>query len=290
MQTLNIPLYRPEERNEPGGMERNVFRLSRRPAERRGEERGPSPDLVWLEREFSQSENDAENRNNRWQSYNAAAHNIRTASALAQAAANHVAETALILTLVRTMLDEASESDSQARRDALSARIGDALGNIDSSFGRLAQAMERTSAVYVNGGDSFMAQVGVGASNTRQIVINQVNTRTLGLGDGSGNISTGTFEELRDNVEAAAAAIGTERALANGAIIALGSERAALDVNQRGGGELQPGTINPPLGDGATPEERMRRAEAERAMRMAQLRREAGSMKTLFGMIELFRT
>ena len=287
MQTLVIPLHRPEIR-EPGGMERNVFRLGRRFMDpNRAEERQPFPELFWFEREFPADE--PERRANHWQSYNAAAHNINSARLLTQAAANHISEAALMLTLVQTMIDEAIESDDAATRNLLAERIASVLGNIDSSFRGLSGAIERIGSVYVNGSDSFIAQVGIHEGQMREIEINQVNTRSLGLGDGQGNISLpNTFEEMRGVVADAITTMRTERMNVFAANLMLDSERSALDLNRWGNDAVQPGTVNPPLGDDASQEEQLRRTEAERAMRMARLRQEVGTIRTLFGLIEHF--
>ena len=286
MQTLVIPLNQPEVR-EPGGMERNVFRLGRRFMETRAEERQPFPELFWIEREFQRDE--PERRANHWQSYSAAAHNIRQARVLTQAAANHLSETALMLTLVQTMIDEAIETDSAAARNQIAERIASVLGNIDASFQGLARAVDRIGSVYVNGSDSFVAQVGIHSGQMREIELNQVNTRFLGLGDGQGGIALpDTFEEMRETVAGAISAIRTERMHVLVANLALENDRSALDLNAWGNDAVQPGTVNPPLGDDATQDEQIRRAEAERAMRMAQLRQEAGTIRTLFGLIEHF--
>ena len=299
MQTLNIAMprimpradRRNEQRTEPGGMEGNVFRLGRPFMEPdRANQRHPFPELFWMERELPEDEQDR--RVNLWQSYNAAAHNIRSARILTQAAANHLTETALMLTLVQTMLDDAIESTDVDFREQVSERIVNVLGNIDASFRGLARVFERTSAVPANqDSDSFVAQVGIHGGQTRTIVINQINTRTLGLGDGNGNISPPEpFEDMRDNVADALSNLRIERMLIFNANSALDSDRSTLDLNIWGNSAVQPGTINPPLGDDATAEEQMHRAEAERAMRMALLRREASNMRTLFEMIELFRS
>ena len=291
MQTLNITLPRNERQNEPGGLAGNVFRLGRPFMEpERASMRHPFPELFWLERDFSEDEPDR--RINLWQSYNAAAQNIRNARVLTQAAANHLTETALMLTLVQTMLDDAIESNDENFRIQISEQIVNVLGNIDASFAGLARVFERTSAQPANqNSDVFVAQVGIREGQTRTIEINQVNTRTLGLGDGNGNISLpDNFENIRQNVNDALMRLRNERMYVFAANSALDSDRSTLDLNIWGNDAVQPGTINPPLGDDATTEERIHRAEAERAMRMANLRREAGNLRTLFEMIELFRS
>ena len=283
MQTLNISLPRADRQNEPRGIERNVFRLGRGLMEsERPNQRHPFPELFWLEREMP--EDDIDRRANLWQSYNAAANNIRGARILTQAAANHLTETALMLTLVQTMLDDAIESNDTNFRNGISHQVTRMLGNIDASFDSLARVFERSSMVYVNGSDSFVAQVGIHGGQTREIEIRQINSRSLNLQDG-----TQDFGDLRDRVAYALSELRIERTHIFGANSALDSDRSTLDINIWGNSAVQPGTINPPLGDDATVEERMHRAEAERAMRMSLLRREATNLRTLFEMIELFR-
>ena len=286
MQTLNISLPRIDRQNEPRGMERNVFRLGRGIMEpERANQRNPFPELFWMERELP--EDDAHRRANLWQSYNAAANNIRGARILTQAAANHLAETQLMLTLVQTMLDDAIESNDVDFRSQIAERVVNMLGNIDASFNGLARVFERSSAVQVSqDSDSFVAQVGVHGGQVREVVINQVNTRTLGLDVIEPQL---TLEGLRDRVATALSDLRNERMHIQGANFALDNDRSILDLNVWGNDAVQPGTINPPLGDDATVEERMHRAEAERAMRMSLLRREATNLRTLFEMIELFR-
>ena len=290
MQTLNISLPRVERQNEPRGMERNVFRLGRGLMEpSRANQRHPFPELFWMEREMP--EGDAERRANLWQSYNAAANNIRGARVLTQAAANHLAEAQLMLTLVQTMLDDAIESGEVNFRADIAERVVRVLDNIDASFAGLARVFERTSAVQVSAErDSFVAQVGIHAGETREIEIRQINARTLRLVDANGNIDPQVnLEGMRYSVAAALSELRVERMHILGANSALDSDRSVLDLNIWGNSAVQPGTINPPLGDDATVEEQMHRAEAERAMRMAILRREATNLRTLFEMIELFR-
>ena len=307
MQTLNISLPRADRQNEPGGIGRNVFRLGRRLMEpERANRREPFPELFWMEREMPADEQDL--RINLWQSYNAATNNIRGARILTQAAANHLAETQLMLTLVRTMLDDAIESNDVDFRSEVAQRVVRVLENIDASFAGLARVFERTSAVQVNSDrDAFVAQVGIhggrthedvnlththtlGGGDTRTIVIRHINTRTLGLMDENGGINSQvTLEDMRDRVAGALSELRDERMHMQGVNFALDNDRSILDLNSWGNDAVQPGTINPPLADDATVEERMHRAEAERAMRMSILRREATNLRTLFEMIELFR-
>ena len=285
MQTLNISLPRVERQNEPGGMGRNVFRLGNRFMEPgRANQRHPFPELFWMEREMP--EGDVDRRANLWQSYNAAANNIRSARILTQAAANHLAETQLMLTLVQTMLDDAIESTDDNFRGEVSLRVAQMFGNIDSAFSGLARVFERTSSVPTyNNGDSFVAQVGIHGGQTREIEIRHINTRTLNLT----GFAPDDFEGLRDRVAGALTELRSERMHIFNSNSALDSDRSTLDLNVWGNSAVQPGTINPPLGDDATDQERMHRAEAERIMRMSILRREATNLRTLFEMIELFR-
>ena len=293
MQTLNISMPRADRQNEPGGMDRNVFRLGRRFMESdRQAERHPFPELFWIEREMP--EEDMDRRANLWQSYNAAANNIRSARILTQAAANHIAEAQLMLTLVQTMLDDAIESTDANFRSEISHQVARLLGNIDASFDGLARVFERTSSVQISNdninGDSFVAQVGIHGGQTREIAIRHINTNTLNLPDADSVINSGTnFENLRGRVADALTELRMERMYISNSNSALDSDRSTLDLNIWGNSAVQPGTINPPLGDDATVEERMHRAEAERAMRMSLLRREATNLRTLFEMIELFR-
>ena len=290
MQTLNISLPRVERPNEPGGIERNVFRLGRRFMEPdRANQRHPFPELFWMERETP--EDGQELRANLWQSYNAATNNIREARILTQAAANHLAEAQLMLTLVQTMLDDAIESTDTRFRDEIAGQVSRMFGDIDASFDGLARVFERTSAVHVPpDGDSFVAQVGIHEGQTRTIEIRQINTRTLNLPGENGGIGIDvSFEEVRNRVADALSDLRNERMHIQGANSALDNDRSIIDLNVWGNSAVQPGTINPPLDDDATVEERMHRAEAERAMRMSLLRREATNLRTLFEMIELFR-
>ena len=285
MQTLNISLPRIERQNEPGGSARNVFRLGRALMETdRADNRHPFPELFWLEREMPAEGQDL--RGNLWQSYNAAASNIRGARILTQAAANHLTETQLMLTLVHTMLDEAVESADTGFRNEVVGQVARMFENIDASFDGLARVFERSSAVYVNGSDSFIAQVGIHSNQVREVEMRQINTRTLGLSNGNADFD---FENMRSRVENALSELRKERMHIFGANSALDADRSALDLNVWGNDAVQPGTINPPLGDDATDAERVQRAEAERVMRMSILRREVTNLRTLFEMIELFR-
>ena len=308
MQTLNISFPREDRQNEPRGMERNVFRLGRGLMESdRANQRHPFPELFWMEREMP--EGDIDRRANLWQSYNAAANNIRGARILTQAAANHLVETQLMLTLVQTMLDDAIESNNVDFRSEIAGRVVDMLHNIDDSFAGLARVFDRSSAVQVSSADSdsFVVQVGIHSGGThegvtqahthtrdegqtRTVVIRQINTQTLGFADADGNINTQvTLEDMRDRVAEALSELRYERTRIHGVNSALDADRSILDLNVWGNSAVQPGTINPPLDDDATVEEQMRRTEAERAMRMSILRREATNLRTLFEMIELFR-
>ena len=287
MQTLNISLPRADRQNEPGGTGRNVFRLGRRFMEpERANRREPFPELFWMEREMPADEQDL--RVNLWQSYNAAANNIRGARILTQAAANHLAEAQLMLTLVQTVLDEAIESNDVNFRSEVAERVVRMIENIDASFAGLARVFERSIAVQPPSADSesFVVQVGIHGGQNRDIEINHINTRTLGLSDIGPQL---TLEDMRDRVANALSELRDERMHIQGANSALDNDRSILDLNSWGNDAVQPGTINPPLADDATAEERIHRAEAERAMRMSLLRREATNLRTLFEMIELFR-
>ena len=237
-----------------------------------------------MEREIP--EEDVDRRANLWQSYNAAANNIRGARILTQAAANHIAETQLMLTLVQTMLDDAIESTDDNFRGEVSLRVAQMFGNIDASFNALARVFDGTSAVPTyNNGDSFIAQVGIHGGQTREIEIRHVNTGRFNLPGADPN----DFEGLRYNVARALSELRFDRTHIFNSNSALDGDRRTLDLNVWGNSAVQPGTINPPLGDDATDQERMHRAEAERIMRMSILRREATNLRTLFEMIELFR-
>ena len=288
MQTLNIRIRQTETR-EPGGMAGNVFQLGNAFMETARRDDRPFPEFFFLERE--PGEQAVDTRVNLWQSYNAAAANIRNARVLTTAASNHLAEAALMLTLVQTMLDEAAESSDMDLRRELSERALSVLGNIDLSFQGLARVFERAVPQQPNSTrDAFTAQVGINENQTRQITINRINTETLGFRDASGNLAlTGIIDVDRTNVARALAAVRIERVNVMNQTQGLDNDRRTLDINQRGNDAVQPGTINPPLGDDATVDEQLRRAEAERAMRMMELRREAQNMTTLFDMIEVFR-
>ena len=290
MRTFSINLNHTNNRSEPGGIAGNVFQLGSPFMENiRPNQNRPFPELFWTEENIPEPQINL--RQNHWQSYNAAAHNIRSARILTSAAANHLAEAALMLTLVQTMLDEA-ESSSADIGQQIAERAANVLGNIDSSFAVLERAFERTGSRPSSfDSDTFTVQSGIDANQTRTIEISQINSRTLGLGDGRGNINIPDFlDEMRQNVSNAISIVRNERMHVNNAISALDNDRRALDLNQWGNNAVEPGRINPPLADDATAEEQMNRAEAERAMRMMELRREAGNLRTLFEMIELFRS
>ena len=288
MQTLNIRLNQTEPR-EPGGIAGNVFQLGSAFMETARREDRPFPEFFFLEREIGDQTIDP--RVNLWESYNAAASNIRNARIITTAATNHLAEVSLMLTLVHTMLDEAIESgDADFGRQA-GERALNVLANIDASFEGLRRIFEQATTFRPNPTrEAFTAQVGINESQSRLISINHVNTETLGFRDAGGNIAlSGVLELDRATVAEALATVRNERALALNQTSGLDSDRRTLDINQLGNAAVQPGTVNPPLGDDASVDEQIRRAEAERAMRMMELRREAERMTTLFDMIEVFR-
>ena len=286
MQTININLNNPSVQNEPRGIARNAFQLGRGFMDNaRANQRHPFPEFSRDERALGSQTGST----NLWQSYNATASYITNAQTFIQAAANHLNETALMLTLAQTMINDALSAEDALQRNEISERIDSVLGNIDASYEGLERIYENTRVSGQNqNDDTFTLQVNVNENQMREIDVAQVNTRTLGLGDGSGNIAApADFDDLRQRVADAISDTRVERANINISDSALRSDRRDLDLANWDDSGMQPVDSSPPPTDDAAVQ--MQRAEAERTMRMENLRREASNMDNLHDMIELFR-
>jgi len=236
-----------------------------------------------------------------WASYNAAGRNISNATGIVDAHIGHLMEINRMLTLIRAIIDDASDPENIQSRQAMQYQIDSYVSNIDASsslgINGISASIAQNSAesVILSGSvgsanppfpdrevtNRLNFQVGIHASQSWTFEISEMNSSTMLLGDGRGrtdmditNADSAELDHMAQRVDNAMEFVTNETRYMQSARSHLNADRRALDINQVGNDEMPPRRV--------TGSDIVSQAELERRIRAEILRAASVEVRGLF--------